>query len=73
MVGRDDETGTGTASVLDADEVQGVLSGAFYTPELAAGSRARKSAVDPKRPITRSFASRSISKTSPASTRSSTS
>lgn len=48
MVGRDDETGTGTASVLDADEVQGVLSGAFYTPELAGSNRARKSAVDPK-------------------------
>ena len=31
---RDDSTGS-IADVLDGDEVQGVLSGAFYTPEAA--------------------------------------
>ncbi len=33
MARRDEETGLGAARVLDADEVQGVLSGAFYTSE----------------------------------------
>lgn len=33
MARRDEETGLGAARVLDADEVQGVLSGAFYAPE----------------------------------------
>src|SRR4029077_8128698 len=33
MAGRDEEAGLGAARVLDADEVQGVLSGAFYAPE----------------------------------------
>jgi hypothetical protein len=33
MSGRDDDTGLGHKGVLDADEVQGVLSGAFYAPE----------------------------------------
>jgi hypothetical protein len=33
MARREDETGLGAARVLDADEVQGVLSGAFYAPE----------------------------------------
>jgi hypothetical protein len=32
MSGRDEEAGLGAARVLDADEVQGVLSGAFYAP-----------------------------------------
>jgi hypothetical protein len=32
MAGRDDEAGLSAARVLDADEVQGVLSGAFYAP-----------------------------------------
>ena len=32
MAGRDEESGLGSARVLDADEVQGVLSGAFYAP-----------------------------------------
>ena len=32
MAGREDETMGGAARVLDADEVQGVLSGAFYAP-----------------------------------------
>ena len=35
MAARDEETGLGAARVLDADEVQGVLSGAFYAPEAA--------------------------------------
>lgn len=48
MVGRDDETGVSTARVLDADEVQGVLSGAFYTPEPSARSRAGKLPPEPK-------------------------
>ncbi len=34
MARRDEETGLGAARVLDADEVQGVLSGAFYTSEM---------------------------------------
>lgn len=32
MAARNDETGLGTARVLDGDEVEGVLSGAFYNP-----------------------------------------
>src|SRR6516165_11853864 len=32
MAGRDEEAGLGAARVLDADEVEGVLSGAFYAP-----------------------------------------
>jgi hypothetical protein len=32
MASRVDETGLGGARVLDADEVEGVLSGAFYAP-----------------------------------------
>ena len=32
MSRREDDTGLGAARVLDADEVQGVLSGAFYAP-----------------------------------------
>ncbi len=32
MTARDEGSGLGAARVLDADEVQGVLSGAFYTP-----------------------------------------
>jgi hypothetical protein len=32
MTARDDGSGLGTARVLDGDEVQGVLSGAFYQP-----------------------------------------
>jgi hypothetical protein len=31
MAGREEESGLDGARVLDADEVQGVLSGAFYT------------------------------------------
>jgi hypothetical protein len=33
MARREDETGLGAARVLDADEVLGVLSGAFYARE----------------------------------------
>jgi hypothetical protein len=47
MAAREDETGLGSTRVLDADEVQGVLSGAFYSPE-AAPRRARKSDPGPK-------------------------
>jgi hypothetical protein len=32
MSGRDEEAGLNGTRVLDADEVQGVLSGAFYAP-----------------------------------------
>ena len=32
MAARDDGSGLGTARVLDGDEVEGVLSGAFYNP-----------------------------------------
>ncbi len=32
MAARDDGAGLGAARVLDGDEVQGVLSGTFYTP-----------------------------------------
>jgi len=31
MAGRDDDAGLSGARILDADEVQGVLSGTFYT------------------------------------------
>lgn len=46
---REDETGLGAARVLDADEVQGVLSGAFYSPEPPARTaRARRGAPESK-------------------------
>jgi hypothetical protein len=42
MAGREEEAAAGLGRrVLDADEVQGVLSGAFYTPD-GKPSRARK-------------------------------
>jgi hypothetical protein len=56
MAARDEDTdlGAGTergryavARVLDADEVQGVLSGAFYAPD-AKPARARKPETQPK-------------------------
>jgi hypothetical protein len=52
MAGRDDNS-RGAARVLDADEVQGVLSGAFYAPvpvadEGAVGPRVRKAGAGPK-------------------------
>ncbi len=43
MAAREEETGLGAARVLDADEVQGVLSGAFYAPDPRGGpGRSRK-------------------------------
>lgn len=48
MAGRDEEAGLGTARVLDADEVQGVLSGAFYAPGAAPNPRALPVAVAEK-------------------------
>jgi hypothetical protein len=48
MSARDDDTGLGAARVLDADEVQGVLSGAFYAPEEPRERRPRKPAVQEK-------------------------
>jgi hypothetical protein len=50
MVSRADETGLGGARVLDADEVEGVLSGAFYSPPPQAprgGARARNGEPKP--------------------------
>jgi hypothetical protein len=47
MAAREEETGLGGVRVLDADEVQGVLSGAFYSPE-AAPRRARARKTEPK-------------------------
>jgi hypothetical protein len=38
MAARDDGAGLGAARVLDGDEVQGVLSGAFYQPQGAPDS-----------------------------------
>ncbi len=49
MASRGDETGLGGARVLDADEVEGVLSGAFYAPaprEIREAGRPRK--LEPK-------------------------
>jgi hypothetical protein len=46
MAAREEETGLGAARVLDADEVQGVLSGAFYAPD-PRGSRPRKGEPKP--------------------------
>jgi hypothetical protein len=59
MARREEEAGLGAARVLDADEVQGVLSGAFYAPEpppvpshspssASAAARARKAESAPK-------------------------
>jgi hypothetical protein len=47
MAAREDEHGLGAARVLDADEVQGVLSGAFYAPEVPAGRGLRKAGPKP--------------------------
>ncbi|HEY8038316.1 MAG TPA: hypothetical protein VIF15_00910 [Polyangiaceae bacterium] len=47
MAAREEETGLGAARVLDADEVQGVLSGAFYAPE-DRPARARKTGPSSK-------------------------
>jgi hypothetical protein len=48
MAGREEETGLGTARVLDPDEVEGVLSGSFYTPEPASSERPRRTPPGPK-------------------------
>jgi hypothetical protein len=42
MGAREEDTAAGTARVLDADEVQGVLSGAFYAPEPRAPGHRRE-------------------------------
>jgi hypothetical protein len=47
MARREEETGLGAARVLDGDEVQGVLSGAFYSPD-ARPPRGRKAQPPPK-------------------------
>ncbi|MDP9035599.1 MAG: hypothetical protein M3O50_12405 [Myxococcota bacterium] len=41
MTVREEETGLSAVRVLDAEEIQGVLSGSFYAPE-PPGVRARK-------------------------------
>jgi hypothetical protein len=49
MAARDDGAGLGAARVLDGDEVQGVLSGAFYqpqNPELATPTHAKAARED---------------------------
>jgi hypothetical protein len=43
MARREEETGLGAARVLDADEVEGVLSGAFYAPDPRVRERIRRS------------------------------
>jgi hypothetical protein len=49
MASREDETGLGGARVLDADEVEGVLSGAFYSPApRAVRDGARSRSTEPK-------------------------
>jgi hypothetical protein len=48
MAGREEETGLGAVRVLDADEVQGVLSGSFYAPEPHTARPARKTPPLPK-------------------------
>ena len=48
MVARDEEIRSPAAGVLDTDEVQGVLSGAFYAPETAGRTGARKATPEAK-------------------------
>ncbi len=43
MATRDDGAGLGAARVLDGDEVQGVLSGAFYQPQAPESERKPRS------------------------------
>ncbi len=47
MAGREEETGLSSVHVLDADEVQGVLSGSFYAPD-PPGARSRKGETSPR-------------------------
>ncbi len=49
MAARDGETGLGAARVLDADEVQGVLSGSFYAHQPSELDRPRR----PERPTSK--------------------
>jgi hypothetical protein len=42
MAGREEESGLGAVRVLDADEVQGVLSGSFYAPQPIHAERSRR-------------------------------
>lgn len=42
------DEGGNAARVLDADEVQGVLSGSFYKPEVGGMERAPRSTAQPK-------------------------
>ena len=49
MAGREQEAGLAGARVLDADEVQGVLSGSFYTKE-GTGKRPRRAAQPAAKP-----------------------
>jgi hypothetical protein len=46
MAAREEDTGLGAARIFDADEVEGVLSGAFYAPEPRA-AKPRKSGAKP--------------------------
>jgi len=46
MAARDEEAGLGGARVLDAEEVEGVLSGAFYSSAPSAPARSRPSAAE---------------------------
>jgi hypothetical protein len=46
MAAREEQAGLGAARVLDADEVQGVLSGAFYAAD-PRGPRVRKAEPKP--------------------------
>ena len=48
MARREEEAGLGTARVLDADEVEGVLSGAFYSPEPTASRGRRAGRASPQ-------------------------
>jgi hypothetical protein len=50
MAVRDEEAGLGAARVLDADEVQGVLSGSFYAP-LAEGAAPKREAKAAEKPL----------------------
>jgi hypothetical protein len=48
MAAREEETGLGAARVLDADEVQGVLSGSFYAPDPSDAGPPRKARSGPR-------------------------
>jgi hypothetical protein len=48
MAGREQEAGLAGARVLDADEVQGVLSGAFYTKDGSKRPRKAEPAAKPQ-------------------------